>query len=99
MVRSLGPDAQYDVIMTEVKLPDMNAYVLLQKLREVTAYVPLVMITGFVYDSDHTMLKVRGEGYPYVLYKQPFRAEQVEAAVEGMVERRQQMLADGAMRQ
>lgn len=99
MVRSLGPDAQYDVIMTEVKLPDMNAYVLLQKLREVTDYVPLVMITGFVYDSDHTMLKVRGEGYPYVLYKQPFRAEQVEAAVEGMVERRQQMLADGAMRQ
>ncbi len=88
MVRSLGPDAQYDVIMADIRLPDMTGYELLVKLREVTGHVPLVLMTGFGYDCDHTVVKVRREGYKFVLYK-PFRLDQLLAAVEGTIEARQ----------
>jgi two-component system, sensor histidine kinase SagS len=95
MVRSLSPDSQYDVIMTDIRLPDMTAYELLVKLRELMGHVPLVPMTGFGYDSNHTIVKVRREGYKDVLYK-PLRPDQLVAAIENAVEQRQKLVAGGA---
>lgn len=88
MVRNLGPGAQYDVIVADIRLPDMNGYELLMKLREVTDHVPLVLMTGFGYDPGHTIIKARKEGLQFVLYK-PFRLDQLVAAIEHTVEERE----------
>jgi two-component system, sensor histidine kinase SagS len=91
MVRNLGPDQQYDVIISDIRLPDMSGYELLLKLRELTDYVPLVLMTGFGYDRDHTIVKARREGLKFVLYK-PFRLDQLVSAIEHTVEERQRQL-------
>lgn len=93
MVRNLGPDAQYDVIVADIRLPDMNGYELMTKLREVADYVPLVLMTGFGYDPGHTILKARKEGLKFVLYK-PFRLDQLVSAIEQTVEERQRKSGD-----
>jgi two-component system, sensor histidine kinase SagS len=92
MVRNLGPDQQYDVIISDIRLPDMSGYELLLKLRELTDYVPLVLMTGFGYDRDHTIVKARREGLKFVLYK-PFRLDQLVSAIEHTIEERQQQQA------
>jgi len=88
MVRSLGADAQYDVIMTALELPDMDADVLLAKLLELLDDVPLVLMCGFGYDAKHTRVRVRRQGYTREVFK-PFRPGQVEAAIEETVLARQ----------
>jgi CheY-like chemotaxis protein len=98
MVRSLGPDAHYDVIIADVRLPDMNGYELMTKLREDVDHVPLVLMTGFGYDPGHTVIKARREGLQFVLYK-PFRLDQLVSAIESTVEQRQKLVAGGAARQ
>jgi CheY-like chemotaxis protein/PAS domain-containing protein len=95
MVRNLGPDAQYDVIISDLRLPDMSAHELLLKLREVTDYVPLVLMTGFGYDRDHTRVKCSREGVTLTLYK-PFRLDQLVGAIEQTVEARERLVAGGA---
>jgi CheY-like chemotaxis protein len=92
MVRNLGPDQQYDVIISDIRLPDMSAYELLLKLRELTDYVPLVLMSGFGWDKDHTIVKCRREGVKDVLYK-PFILDQLISAIERTVTERQNLVA------
>ena len=49
MVRAMS-DTPYDVIIADIRLPDMNGYELMLKLQEVVDPVPLVLMTGFGYD-------------------------------------------------
>lgn len=84
MVRNLGSDAHYDVVISDIRLPDMTGYELLLKLRELIGHVPLVLMTGFGYDRDHTIVKARREGVQFVLYK-PFRLDQLVGAIEHTV--------------
>lgn len=84
MVRNLGPGVHYDAILADIKLPDMNGYEFLLKMRELMSKVPLILMTGFGYDPGHCILKARQEGTTSVLYK-PFRLDQLLCAVEEMV--------------
>lgn len=81
MVRNLSEGESYDVIIADIRLPDMNGYELLLKLREFVDPVPLVLMTGFGYDPGHSIVKARREGVRSVLYK-PFRLDQLVSTLE-----------------
>jgi len=85
MVRACGAEA-YDVIIADIRLPDMNGYELLIKLREVRDFVPLVLMTGFGYDPGHSIVKARQAGIDLVLFK-PFRVDQLLDTVEKVLGR------------
>jgi len=81
MVRAaLGREA-YDVIIADIRLPDMSGYQLLLKLQEILDHVPLVLMTGFGYDPGHSIVKARQAGIDLVLFK-PFRIDQLLDTVE-----------------
>lgn len=80
MVRSGGGDA-YDVIIADIRLPDMSGYQLLLRLKELIDPVPLVLMTGFGYDPGHSIVKARQAGIDLVLFK-PFRIDQLLDTVE-----------------
>ncbi|MCG8451410.1 MAG: response regulator [Pirellulales bacterium] len=84
MVRNLGPDAAYDVIISDIRLPDMNGFELMLKLKERMETVPMVLMTGFGYDPGHSIVNARKEGLRSVLYK-PFRLDQLISVVEEIV--------------
>ncbi|MFM9025413.1 MAG: response regulator [Planctomycetaceae bacterium] len=86
LVRTGGGDA-YDVIITDIRLPDMSGYQLLLKLQEILDTVPLVLMTGFGYDPGHSIVKARQAGVDLVLFK-PFRVDQLLDTVEKAVARR-----------
>jgi len=80
LVRADGADS-YDVIIADIRLPDMSGYDLLVKLREIIDPVPLILMTGFGYDPGHSIVKARLAGVELVLFK-PFRIDQLLDTVE-----------------
>ena len=84
MVRNLDPGEHYDVIISDIRLPDMNGYELLLHLQESMESVPLVLMTGFGYDPGHSIVKARQAGLRAVLFK-PFRLDQLLETVEQFV--------------
>ena len=86
MVRACGGDA-YDVIISDIRLPDMSGHQLLLRLQEILDPVPLVLMTGFGYDPGHSIVKARQAGIDLVLFK-PFRVDQLLDTVEKAVLRR-----------
>jgi CheY-like chemotaxis protein len=85
MVRACGAEA-YDVIIADIRLPDMSGYELLLRLRELRDAVPLVLMTGFGYDPGHSIVKARQAGVDLVLFK-PFRVDQLLETVEKVIAR------------
>ncbi len=74
----------YDVVLTDIRLPDANGYECFRKLREINSHVPIIMMTAFGYDGSHSIVKARQEGLKAVLYK-PFRRAQMLDEVEKAV--------------
>jgi two-component system, sensor histidine kinase SagS len=54
-----------------------------------------VLMSGFGWDKDHTLVKCRREGVKLVIYK-PFIVDQLLSAIESTVEERQQAMAQTA---
>ncbi|HTQ40918.1 MAG TPA: response regulator, partial [Pirellulales bacterium] len=84
MIRNMLRDDAYDVIIADIRLPDMNGYELLLRLQEILDPVPLVLMTGFGYDPGHSIVKARQAGIELVLYK-PFRLDQLLDTVQKAV--------------
>ncbi len=83
MVRAMT-DGEYDVIISDIRLPDMTGYELMLKLQEIIGSPPLVLMTGFGWDPGHSLVKARQAGLQAVLYK-PFRLDQLLAAVQQII--------------
>jgi CheY-like chemotaxis protein len=82
MVRNSG----YDAVIADIRLPDMTGHEFMGRLREVVDAdpLPLILMTGFGYDPDHSIVKARQAGLKTVLYK-PFRLDQLLSSVEQVV--------------
>ena len=52
-----------------------------RKIRETHEHLPVILMTGFGYDSTHSIVKAREMGLQTVLYK-PFRLDQLLTAVD-----------------
>ena len=83
MIRAMT-DGEYDVVISDIRLPDMTGYEFLLKLQEVMEAAPLVLMTGFGWDPGHSLVKARQAGLQAVLYK-PFRLDQLLGAVEQII--------------
>jgi CheY-like chemotaxis protein len=83
MVRNSAASGGYDVIIADIRLPDMSGYELMIKLQGIMDTVPLVLMTGFGYDPGHSIVKARQAGLQVdaVLYK-PFRLDDLLDKVE-----------------
>ena len=99
MVRNVEKEGNYDVILVDIRLPDMTGYELLLKLQELMDPVPLVLMTGFGYDPGHSIVKARQAKLPlYGELCKPFRLDQLLDTVERIVQPRaeQQAVAQAA---
>jgi len=71
---------EYDVVVADIRLPDMNGYDFFHSLKELIPKTPVVLMTGFGYDANHCIVRARQEGLASVLYK-PFRLDRIREAV------------------
>jgi len=88
MVRNSG-DENYDVIISDIRLPDYSGYQLMLRLQKLMEHVPMALMTGFGYDPGHSIVKARQAGLhrKAVLYK-PFRLDQLLGVAETLIDYR-----------
>lgn len=85
MVRNSGDD--YDVIIADIRLPEMSGYDLMVRLQDIMDPVPLVLMTGFGYDPGHSIVKARKAGlHPKAVLYKPFRLDQLVETVETILD-------------
>jgi CheY-like chemotaxis protein len=87
MCKSIALEQPYNVIITDIRLPDMSGYGLLSKLQLIMDPVPMVLMTGYGYDPDHSIVKCRQEGlHPKAVLYKPFRRDQLLETIELMLD-------------
>jgi CheY-like chemotaxis protein len=87
MVRSSSGAGNYDVIISDIRLPDYSGYQLMRRLGEIMDRVPMVLMTGFGYDPGHSIVKARQAGlHPKGVLFKPFRLDQLIDVIKTILE-------------
>ncbi len=87
MIRS----QHFDLVLSDIRMPHCNGYEVFRAVREANPACPVILITGFGYDPNHSIIRASKEGLAGVLFK-PFKVEQmleeVRRALGGVQPRR-----------
>jgi two-component system, sensor histidine kinase SagS len=87
LFRNSGLESSYDVVISDIKLPDYSGYQLMLRLQAIQEPVPMVLMTGYGYDPGHSIVKARQAGlHPKALLYKPFRVGQLINVVETILD-------------
>ncbi|MDZ4848390.1 MAG: response regulator [Pirellulaceae bacterium] len=87
MVRNCPIAERYDVIISDIRLPDFSGHQLMLRLQEILPQVPMVLMTGFGYDPGHSIVKARQAGlHPKAILYKPFRLDQLVSVTETIID-------------
>ncbi len=75
----------FDLVLSDIKMPNKNGYEVFAAAKERNADTPVILITGFGYDPNHSIVRASREGLAAVLFK-PFKVEQLVEAIRKAVE-------------
>jgi PAS domain S-box-containing protein len=62
---------KFDIVLSDVVMPDMDGYELYQTVKKNTPGLPVVLMTAFNYDKDHIIKRSCLEGLQGVIFKKP----------------------------
>jgi CheY-like chemotaxis protein len=68
----------YDLIISDIKMPGADGYEVFSAAKARRPSTPVILITAFGYDPNHSILRARQEGQSALLLK-PFKVEQLLA--------------------
>ena len=79
-------EQEFGVVISDVRMPDRNGYEVFRTAREHAPGAAIILMTGFGYDPNHSIVRSNQEGLEAFLFK-PFRVaqliEEVHKALEG----------------
>ncbi len=64
----------YHLVLSDIKLPFATGYEIFAAARKTNKNVAVILMTGFGYDPDHSIVRANKEGLSAVLYK-PFKVD------------------------
>jgi CheY-like chemotaxis protein len=76
IIESQQADCPFDLIVSDIKMPDKTGYDVFAAARRRCGTVPVILMTGFGYDPNHSIVRASQEGLAAVLFK-PFKVEQL----------------------
>src|SRR5205807_5313471 len=70
----------FDLVLSDIKMPDKSGYDVFAAARKGSQTLPVILMTGFGYDPNHSIVRASQEGLQAVLFK-PFKVDQLLAEV------------------
>ena len=70
----------FDLVISDIKMPDKTGYDIFAAVRKHSLTTPVILMTGFGYDPNHSIVRASQEGLQAVLFK-PFKVNQFLAEV------------------
>ena len=87
MVRDASEKDRYDVIISDIKLPEYSGFQLMMRLKKIIDPVPMILMTGFGYDPGHSIVHALQNGlHPKARLYKPFRLDQLIDVVKTVLE-------------
>ncbi|MDB5305746.1 MAG: putative response regulator receiver protein [Phycisphaerales bacterium] len=77
---ALLDDHEFNLLVSDIKMPDKSGYDVFAAARKKSATVPVILMTGFGYDPNHSIVRASQEGLQAVLFK-PFKVDQLLSEV------------------
>lgn len=65
----------FNLVLSDIRMPDKTGYDVFAAARQRDAVVPVILMTGFGYDPNHSIVRASQEGLQAVLFK-PFKVAQ-----------------------
>jgi len=73
---------RFDLVVSDVVMPDMDGYDLYMELKERQPTLPVILMTGYLYDRDHVIKRSKLAGLATgVLYKKPIDLERLKTII------------------
>lgn len=70
----------FDLVVSDIRMPDKSGYDVFSAARRRGRTTPVILMTGFGYDPNHSIVRASQEGLAAVLFK-PYKASQLLAEV------------------
>ena len=70
----------FNLVLSDINMPDKNGYDVFAAARRKSTSIPVMLMTGFGYDPNHSIVRASQEGLQAVLFK-PFKVDQLLAEV------------------
>jgi CheY-like chemotaxis protein/GAF domain-containing protein len=67
---------EFDLVLSDIKMPDKTGYDVFAAARRKSEHPLVILMTGFGYDPNHSIVRASQEGLQAVLFK-PFKVEQL----------------------
>ena len=77
---SLVEGNTFDLVISDIKMPDKTGYEVFAAAHKRNTATPVILMTGFGYDPNHSIVRASQEGLQAVLFK-PFKVDQLLAEV------------------
>lgn len=78
----LAATHHFDLVVSDVVMPDMDGYDLYMELKESQPELPVILMTGYLYDRDHVIKRSKLAGLATgVLYKKPIDLERLKKII------------------
>jgi len=75
LIEQSGADG-FDLIISDIKMPHRNGYEIFAAAQRINENLPVVLMTGFGYDPNHSIVRANQAGLSSVLFK-PFKVDQL----------------------
>ncbi len=76
----LAGESPYDLVISDIKMPDCNGYEIFNRARQLGHQPPVILMTGFGYDPNHSIIRARQNGLAATLLK-PFTVQTLMGVV------------------
>ncbi|MFQ5457792.1 MAG: response regulator [Myxococcota bacterium] len=80
-------DARYDLILSDVVMPNMDGYDLFLKVRESCPDTAMILMTGYYYDKDHIIKRSKLEGLKGSVFKKPLNPDHLRTVIASVCHR------------
>lgn len=77
----------FNLVLSDIKMPDKTGYEVFAAARKASFRIPVILMTGFGYDPNHSIVRASQEGLQAVLFK-PFRVDQLISEVRKALQTR-----------